>query len=85
MHSLEMPFTEILQRQAGRMFPFLSLTRFCLQAWNQEAGYPYSRQTSNVMNQDKKLHRPEEQRADFLKIILSFLFKILSMFETELT
>lgn len=37
------------------------------------------------MNQDEKLHRAKGQGADFLKIKLSFLFKILSMFETKLT
>lgn len=45
----------------------------------------YCRKTSNIMNQDEKLHRAKGQGADFLKIKLSFLFKILSMFETKLT
>lgn len=53
MHWLERPFLEILQRQAGRMLPLLSLTNFFLQAWVTDC--PYSRQALNVKNWDEKL------------------------------
>lgn len=53
---LERPFLEILLRQAGRMLPLLSLTNFCLQAWDGVAGRPYSRLALNVKNWDEKLH-----------------------------
>lgn len=57
MRWLERPFLEILLRQAGRMLPLLSVTNFCLQAWDCVAGCPYSRQALNVKNWDEKLHQ----------------------------